>query len=58
MRTREEVLNEIEWREKEIDRLSKTLTADNETEEYNRWRIQNLNTAILWCKWFLKEKAV
>ena len=55
MRTREEVLNEIEWREREIERLAKNLTADNQTEEHNRWRIQNMNTAIIWCKWFLKE---
>lgn len=56
MRSKKEVLDEISWRKKEIDRLIENPTSDNETEEYNKWRIGNMSVAIEWCKWFLNKK--
>lgn len=56
MRSREEVLAEIDWREKELEKLRENPLLDGQTEEYNQWRIQNLNFALLWCKWFLNNK--
>lgn len=55
MRDRREVQAEIDWREKEIKRLKEDI-AYNQTEEYNKWRIENLTYAVAWCKWFLKEE--
>jgi hypothetical protein len=56
MRTKKEVEAEIDWREKELEKIRNNPTSDNETAEYNQWRIQNLSFAVTWCKWFLNEK--
>lgn len=55
MRSREEVLAEIDWREKELEALTINPTMDNKTVEYNQWRRQNLSVMVHWCKWFLNE---
>ncbi len=56
MRTKGEVQREIDWREKEIERLRENPTADEKTEEYNHQRIINMSFAVEWCKWFLNEE--
>lgn len=56
MRSREEVQQEIEWREKEIENLRNMESNSDDDLEYNRSRIQNLSFAIHWCKWFLNDE--
>lgn len=52
MRSREEVLAEIDWREKEIEEIYK----NKKLSEYHYFKIGNLNFSIEWCKWFLNDK--
>lgn len=58
MRTREEVLAEINWREKEIEEFRNNPSSDNKTAELNRWRYTNMCYAVTWLKWFLNEEKV
>ena len=59
MRSKKEVQEEIDWREKEIESIYteiKNKTYKEQDLDFMQQRAWNLTVAITWCKWFLNDK--